>query len=127
MSGVTSEAASAVALAGLLVGAGASHFAVPGVYDAMIPSVLPGAPRAWTYGSGVTELGVAAALLAPRTRRAGALAAAALFAGVLPANVKMAIDARHSDSVAYRVGTILRLPLQAPLITWALRVRHRAS
>jgi uncharacterized membrane protein len=127
VSRVPTEAGSALALAGLLAGAGATHFAIPAVYDAMIPSVLPGAPRVWTYGSGVAELGVAGALLAPRTRRLGALAAAGLFTGVLPANVKMAIDARRSDSVPYRLGTILRLPLQAPLIAWALRVRRRAS
>jgi uncharacterized membrane protein len=113
-------------LAGLLAGAGATHFAVPAFYDAMIPEVLPGDARTWTYGSGVAELVVAAALLAPRSRPVGALAAAALFAGVLPANVKMALDARHSDSRAYRAGTILRLPLQLPLIAWALRVRGSA-
>lgn len=113
-----------IGLAALLAGAGASHFAVPAVYDAMIPEILPGSPRVWTVGSGAAELAIAAAVLAPPTRRYGALGAAALFVGVLPANVKMAIDARKSDSPAYRAGTILRLPLQAPLIAWALRVRR---
>jgi uncharacterized membrane protein len=115
----------APALAALLVGAGVTHFAVPAFYDAMIPENLPGAPRTWTYGSGVVELAVGAAVLVPSTRRYGALAAAGLFVGVLPGNVKMAIDARHSDSAAYRLGTVLRLPVQVPLITWALRVRRR--
>lgn len=114
----------ALGLAGLLAGAGVTHFAFPAFYDAMIPQALPGAPRTWTYGSGVAELGIAAAVLAPQTRRQGGLAAALLFAGVLPANVKMAIDARRSDSAAYRAGTILRLPAQLPLIGWALRVRR---
>ena len=123
---MSAETAAAVGLAGLLAGAGATHFAVPAVYDAMIPEPLPGAARTWTYGSGAAEIVIAAAVLAPRTRRHGALAAAVLFAGVLPANVKMAIDARKSDSKAYRAGTILRLPLQMPLIGWALRVRSRA-
>ena len=118
--------AAAISLAGLLAGAGMTHFAVPGVYDAMIPEPLPGNPRVWTIGTGVTELVVAAAVLAPTTRRHGALAAAGLFAGVLPANVKVALDARKSDSRAYRVGTVLRLPAQLPLIGWALWVR-RAS
>lgn len=116
----------AVALAGLLAGAGATHFAVPKFYDAMIPGPLPGTPRMWTYGSGVVELATAAAILVPPTRRIGGLAAAGLFAAVLPANVKMALDARASDSGAYRLGTILRLPLQVPLIAWALRVRRTA-
>lgn len=116
----------ASALAALLAGAGITHFAFPAFYDAMVPEQLPGAARTWTRGSGAIELAVAGAVLAPRTRRHGALAAAALFAGVLPANVKMALDARRSDSAAYRAGTILRLPAQLPLITWALDVRRRA-
>ena len=117
----------AAALAGLLASAGTSHFAVPGIYDTMIPTTLPGPPRSWTLGSGAAELAVAAALLLPPTRRFGALAAAGLFLGVLPANVKMALDARHSDSSAYRVGTLLRIPLQAPLVAWAWRVRADAG
>lgn len=116
----------ALGLAALLAGAGASHFAVPGVYDVMIPSALPGRPRMWTLGTGATEIAVATAVLLPATRRHGALAAAALFAGVLPANVKVAVDARSSDSTSYKVGTLLRLPLQLPLIAWALRVRRTA-
>lgn len=115
----------APALAALLVGAGVTHFAMPAFYDTMIPENLPGTPRTWTYGSGAVELAVGAAVLVPSTRRYGALAAATLFLGVLPGNVKMALDARRSDSTAYRLGTILRLPVQAPLITWALRIRRR--
>ncbi|GAA4600520.1 hypothetical protein GCM10023195_00080 [Actinoallomurus liliacearum] len=42
-------------------------------YDAIIPSRLPGSPRAWTYTSGLAELACAAAIAVPRTRRAGAL------------------------------------------------------
>jgi uncharacterized membrane protein len=116
-----------LALAGLLAGAGTTHFAFPAFYDAMIPELLPGEPRTWTYGSGAVELGVAAAIAVPRTRRLGALAAAGLFAAVLPANVKMALDARHSTSTPYRVGTWLRLPMQLPLIAWAARVRRSAG
>jgi uncharacterized membrane protein len=123
---VRADTARSLALAGLLAGAGATHFAFPAFYDAMIPEPLPGPPRTWTYGSGAVEVAVAAAVVLPATRRHGALGAAALFAGVLPANVKMALDARRSTSTPYRVGTWLRLPLQLPLIAWALRVRRSA-
>jgi uncharacterized membrane protein len=116
----------ALALSAFLGGAGAMHFVVPKFYDAMIPEPLPGAARTWTYGSGVAEIGVATAVLVPRTRRAGGLAAALLFAAVLPGNIKMALDARGSDSAAFRAGTLLRLPMQLPLIAWALRVRRSA-
>lgn len=116
----------ALALSVFLGAAGSMHFVVPKFYDAMIPEPLPGTPRAWTYGSGVCELAVAGAIAAPRTRRAGALAAALLFTGVLPGNIKQALDARRSDSTAFRIGTILRLPMQLPLITWAMKVRNTA-
>ncbi|WP_375489919.1 hypothetical protein [uncultured Jatrophihabitans sp.] len=115
-----------LALAGLLAGAGATHFVFPAFYDAMIPESLPGPARRWTQGSGAVELLVATAVTLPRTRRTGGLGAALLFAGVLPANVKMALDARHARSTPYRVGTWLRLPLQLPLIAWAWQVRRSA-
>jgi uncharacterized membrane protein len=103
------------------------HFLVPRFYDAMIPPQLPGRPRTWTYGSGVAELGVAAAVAITRTRRLGGLAAAWLFVCVLPGNVKMAMDAhRRHRPPAERLATLVRLPLQLPLIAWALRVQRSA-
>ncbi|MEH0933613.1 hypothetical protein [Micromonospora psammae] len=86
-----------------------------------MPRVLPGPARFWTYASGVAELAVAAAVAHPATRRRGGLAAAALFAAVLPANAQMAVDWR-GGSPARRAIAYGRLPLQAPLIWWALRV-----
>ncbi|GLY79711.1 DoxX family protein [Actinoallomurus iriomotensis] len=112
---------SALGLAALLAGAGVTHFLRPRPYDAIIPSRLPGPPRAWTYVSGLAELACAAAVAAPRTRRAGALAAAGLFAGVFPANVKMAYDWRHR-ALPYRAVAYGRLPLQVPLVLWGLSV-----
>jgi uncharacterized membrane protein len=123
---VSRDSRRALSLAALLAGAGATHFAVPKFYDEMIPEQLPGAPRIWTYGSAIAEFATAAAVALPRTRRTGGLAAALLFAAVLPGNIKMAVDARRSDSVAYRTGTLLRLPVQLPLISWALKVRRSA-
>ena len=49
------------------------------------------------------------------TRRAGGLAAAVLFAAVLPANVKMARDWQDKPA-PMRALAYARLPLQAPLI-----------
>jgi uncharacterized membrane protein len=112
------------ALAALLAGAGASHFAVPRFYDSMIPPVLPGRPRTWTYASGAAELGIAAALAAPRTRRLGGLAAFGLFIGVLPANVQMVLDARDGPALT-KATMLLRLPLQLPLIVAAWRIYRR--
>jgi uncharacterized membrane protein len=116
------------ALALFLGTAGLNHFLVPRFYDAMIPPALPGTARSWTYGSGVAELAVAAAVAGPRTRRTGATAAAWLFVLVFPGNVKMAVDAfRRGRPPAERVALLIRLPVQLPLIVWALRVsRDRA-
>ncbi|GIE79784.1 membrane protein [Actinoplanes philippinensis] len=105
----------------MLGGMGVLHFVAPKPFDGIVPRSLPGSPRTWTYLSGVAELAVAAAVAHPRTRRAGGLAAAALFVAVFPANVRMAADWRHA-SPAKRAIAYGRLPLQAPLIAWALRV-----
>lgn len=111
----------AVALASLLAAAGITHFARPRPYDAIVPRWLPGSPRGWTYVSGAAELALAAAIARPRTRRGGSLAAAVLFAAVFPANVQMAVDWRHRP-MPQRAVAYGRLPLQVPLIWWALRV-----
>ncbi|RZS31215.1 putative membrane protein [Herbihabitans rhizosphaerae] len=119
------ELRSAKALAVLLGTAGVTHFVRPDLYDPLIPRQLPGKPRDWTYGSGVAELGVAVAVAVPRTRRLGGLLAALLFAAVFPGNVKMAADFhRARKPLPMRAIALLRLPVQWPLITWALRVRR---
>ncbi|WP_420368390.1 hypothetical protein [Curtobacterium sp. L1-20] len=116
----------ATLLAVLLGGAGATHFLRPRGYDRIVPAGLP--PRTTTLASGVAELGIAAALAVPATRRAGGWAAAALFLAVFPANVKMANDLLDSarSTRASRLVAVLRLPLQAPLVAWAVRVGRHA-
>ena len=114
----------ALALAAVLATSGSLHFARPRPFDAIVPRSLPGGPRAWTYLSGAAELGVAAALAHPRTRRLGGWAAAGLFAAVFPANIKMAVDWRNASPTA-RAIAYGRLPLQIPLVLWGLRIaRH---
>lgn len=112
-------------LAGLLATAGALHFLVPEPFDGIVPESLPGSPRTWTRVSGAAELGLAAAVALPATRRTGGLLAAGFFAAVFPANVKMAHDWRHRPA-PYRAAAYGRLPLQIPLVLWALRVRRDA-
>ncbi|MFH8573604.1 hypothetical protein [Streptomyces sp. NPDC017993] len=120
------DARSAPLLARLLAGAGVVHFLAPKPFDSMVPKRLPGSARAWTYASGAAELAVAAAIAAPRTRRAGALAAAGLFAALFPANVKMAYDWRDRP-VPLKVLAYGRLPGQVPLIAWALHTARTAG
>ncbi|MEW2162841.1 DoxX family protein [Streptomyces sp. NPDC007084] len=105
-------------LAGLLASAGVAHFAVPRQFDAIVPRALPGEPRAWTRASGVVELALAAGVALPRTRRVAALATAAFFVGVFPANVQMAADWRNRPA-PLKAAALARLPLQVPLVLWA--------
>lgn len=113
-------------LAGLLAGAAVAHAVAPRQFDATVPRSLPGSPRQWTYASGVAELALAAGVAHPRTRRVAALATAAFFVAVFPANVKMAADARHR-SPALRAVALGRLPLQVPLVLWARKVGRTAA
>jgi len=72
----------------------------------------------------MAELATAALVAVPRTRRVGGLVAAGLFVAVFPANVKMAVDwARQPRrSPLQRLVAWMRLPLQVPLVIWAVRV-----
>ncbi len=110
----------------MLAGMGILHFLAPRPFDKIVPQGLPGGPRTWTYLSGVAELACAAAVAAPRTRRLGALATAGLFAAVFPANVKMAVDWRDRPA-PLRTVAYARLPLQIPLVLWALKVARDAQ
>ncbi len=108
----------------MLLGVGTLHFVTPKPFDTIVPAELPGSTRFYTYASGVAELGTGAALLAPKTRRLGALAAAALFIAVFPANVNM-VRLWFKDpakSLPMRMVAVARLPLQIPMIAGALKI-----
>ncbi|MDQ1504423.1 MAG: hypothetical protein QOD57_2150 [Actinomycetota bacterium] len=115
-------------LAGVLFAAGDTHMVRPEFYDPIVPRALPGAARVWTYGSGLAELGVAAALLVPALRRPAALAAAVLFVAVFPANLQMALDGGYPDASGILGSPALawaRLPLQVPLVWWSLTLARK--
>ena len=105
---------------------GVLHFVKPEHFDRIVPRALPSSARFYTYASGVAELGVAGLLALPKTRRAGALAAIALYTAVFPANVQMAWDWRH-ESAFKRVVAFGRLPLQLPMIRRAWRIYKTSS
>ena len=123
LSDTAGGARSAAALAALLVAAGATHLLAPRVYDGLIPSLL-GRPRPWVIGSGLAELACGVAVAVPGTRRRGALAAAALLVAVFPGNVVMALRSMPGDPAAAHRPALAwgRLPLQVPLVLWALGV-----
>jgi uncharacterized membrane protein len=115
----------ALRMGAMLVGMGVLHFVAPKSFDAIIPVELPGSARFYTYASGVGEVATGALLLAPKTRRLGALAAVALFVSVFPANVNM-VRLWKDKPLFMRLGAIARLPLQIPMITQALKI-YRTS
>ncbi|WP_205843721.1 hypothetical protein [Nakamurella deserti] len=99
---------------------GVLHFVHPAPFVAIVPRPLP-RPELLVALSGVAELACAALVAHPRTRHVGGPAAAALFVAVFPANVSMALRSRRSPGWRRTVAWV-RLPLQVPLVAWALRV-----
>lgn len=120
----TPAARTALGLTALLTFTGTVHLVRPHIFDAALPDWLPGTKRAWALGSGGAELACAGLLAVPRTRRIGGLVTAALFVGVFPGNLHMVGTARTPRA---RVITLLRLPLQLPLVWWAWRVFRDAG
>ena len=117
----SSSERSARLLALLLLVMGTLHFAVPRPFDDLVPRSLPGSARAWIYASGLAELLCGVLIAVARTRTLGGRLAALLLVAVFPGNVQMALD--WSDrSVPEQLLAYARLPLQIPLVWWALRV-----
>ncbi len=117
------------ALAALFVTSGVLHLVRPRLFEAMMPPALP-APRGLVYASGVGELACAAGLLHPATRQRAGWASAALLVLMFPANVQMAVTesgrAGRGTSSRFRQGaTLVRLPLEIPLIRTALKATGR--
>ena len=107
---------------------GVVHLVRPQVFEPIMPAPLP-FKRELVYASGMAELLCGAGLLLPRTRRAAGVGSAALLVAVFPANVQMAVDAHRAVTKKgstpkrqlMRAAAFARLPVQLPLIKWALR------
>ncbi len=116
-------------MAGLMAGSGTLHLVAPGFYRRIVPRVV-GHADAVVALSGICELVCAAPLLIPATRRLGAWATAALLVMVFPANLQMALDGGLAGApfpADNAVAAWLRLPLQVPLVLWALQLRGDAA
>ena len=109
----------------MLIGIGVGHFVLPKPFDTIVPAELPGSPRFYTLASGVAEIGVGAAMLLPRTRRAAALAAIALYLAVFPANINM-VRLWWDKPWPMRLAALARLPFQFPMIKQAAAIRRNA-
>ena len=107
-------------LIALLTTSGILHFVRPAPFISIVPKALPRKAELVAI-SGAAELACAGLLALPATRKVGGPITAALFAAVFPANVSMTLRS-GSRPVWFRVALWLRLPLQIPLVLWALRV-----
>ncbi|MFV0317351.1 MAG: hypothetical protein ACK5O2_10395 [Microthrixaceae bacterium] len=113
-----------IRLAALMGFMGVAHFVVPGPFRKVVPKWFPW-PREAVAVSGVAEVASAVLLANPRSKRVGGWLAAGTLVAVYPANVQMAIDAIRVPSGPKRYTAValawLRLPLQLPMISTALR------
>jgi len=110
-----------------MVGAGALHFFIPRSYQRIVPRLLGHAPLLVAV-SGALEISAGLLLAVPATRRFGAWLSVVLLVGVWPANVQMALDGGVPDAgfpLDSPVVAWLRVPLQVPLVLWALRLARR--
>ena len=85
---------------------------------------MPGGAGFWVAASGVAQLVGGLALAHPRTRRLGAGWIASVLVLVFPANVTMALEGGLEGErwpLSSPVAAWLRLPLQVPLVVWAVQ------
>jgi uncharacterized membrane protein len=98
---------------------GILHFAIPRVYESIVPDALP-AKRAIVYATGVAEIAGGAGVMRASTRRAASWWSIATLVAVFPANVHMALHPERYPAVpGGRPALLARLPLQALAIAWA--------
>jgi uncharacterized membrane protein len=99
---------------------GSFHLINPGVFQALVPPIL-GMQNFWIISSGILEIVCAIGLLT-KQKWAPKLTAAVLLV-IWVGNWWYAIDVTWNleSSWILIIGSWLRLPLQIPLIQWALR------
>jgi len=103
---------------------------VPAPYRRIVPVPLAAWRSQLGLASGIAKLTCAALLVLPRTRRIGAFASTALLVAVFPANVQMALDGGYRDAgfpFNSSAAAWARLPLQIPLVIWALSLRRAGA
>lgn len=108
-------------LAGMFTTSGVLHFARSEPFEKIVPAPLQEYKKELVQISGVAELVCAALLVTPRTRRLGGFLSFGLLLGVWPANAQMTVSAyqKERSPAWYRIATVLRLPLQIPMLRWA--------
>lgn len=114
-------------LALFFITAGALHFIFPAQYASVMPPWLP-----WHAGlvaiSGLCEIAGGFGVLIRRSRMAAGVGLILLCVVVLPANVHMLLAAQDIGKADWIITLLwLRLPLQALLIVWIMKVACRRT
>ena len=117
------QVGSKVVIGAFLV-SGTFHLIAPAQFMPLLPDWTP-YPLVLVYLSGIAELLAAIGLIA-KLRWAPIFTALVLLA-VWPANWWVAIEATNNAEIATAVIAWLRLPLQLPLIYWALKSPVRSG
>ena len=113
--------------ASIFLVSGILHFLTPKPFVQIVPPMFP-QPRALVAISGGAEILGAIGLLLPRFRRPAGYGLAALLVAVFPANIYMAVAHIPATGVlGERWLQWLRLPIQIPLIWWALHYARKTS
>ncbi|MDO4630895.1 MAG: hypothetical protein Q4A82_01180 [Corynebacterium sp.] len=109
--------------------AGIMHFTAREGFDSIVPPALPGAAKYWTWGSGILELALAAAIANPKTRAKAATQAALFLLGVWPGNIQMALDWQRAEdkSVPMKIGAWARVIGQIPMMRSVKKLKHAAG
>ncbi|MGY1661867.1 hypothetical protein ACI78Q_11685 [Geodermatophilus sp. SYSU D00705] len=102
-----------------LGGSGVLHLVRPRTFEWLVPPEL-GDAHTWVTATGVAEIGAAALMAVPRTRRLGGWTAAALLVAFVPAHLHTFRVVPHRP-VPLALAAV-RLPVQWPLVRVALRV-----
>ena len=100
------------------VAAGINHFINPAMYLAIMPPWLP-AHAALVFISGFMEILLGVLLFIPSARRFAAWGIVLLLLAVFPANIQMMLNYNAENHPKLWL-TVLRLPVQAALIWWAI-------
>jgi uncharacterized membrane protein len=109
----------AVAAGLFFVLGGALHFAMPEMYDRMIPPFAPGSPRLWTNLSGALEIAGGLGMLVRPLRPLAAAGLFLLLLAILPANVHVAVASGEIENLPYPPAYFwARVPFQAFYLAW---------
>jgi uncharacterized membrane protein len=113
--------------ASIFLVSGVLHFVTPQPFIRIVPPVFP-QPKMLVLISGGAELLGGIGLLIPHFRRPAAYGLALLLVAVFPANIYMAVAHIPAAGVfGNRWLQWLRLPIQLPLIWWALHHARKAK